>query len=250
MRSLRRLLIGALAAGLIAGTMPRAAAQGRAAELTAEQVQNAIRQGTQYLLNQQNARGQWDEMVIYPGGVTALVTLALLNAGVEPSHPKLQKSLDYLRGLKPDKTYTVSLQTMALCAAEPARYLPQIQENARWLERVQIKQGDRAGSWSYGAEMMGGDNSNSQFAVLALHEAELAGARIDPQTWRRAADYWKRAQEPNGSWSYTLGGGLPSTGSMTAAGIGAWVICSGHVAAASADAAGGIVQCCLPAADD
>jgi hypothetical protein len=108
---------------------------------------------------------------------------------------------------------------------------------------VQIKAGERAGSWSYG-DMIGGDNSNSQFAVLALHEAERAGALIDPQTWRFAADYWKRIQEPNGSWGYQPG--LPSTGSMTAAGIGAWVICSDRVAVPSARVENGAPQCCLP----
>jgi hypothetical protein len=226
----------------IAALPPRAIAQ-QPAEITAEQVQNAIRQGCDYLLNSQNARGQWDEMPTYESGVTSLCTLALLNSGIEPTHPKVQKALDYLRGQKLDKTYTVSLQTMALCAGDPRRDLPLIQENARWLERVQIKAGARSGSWSYG-DMIGGDNSNSQFAVLALHEAERVGAQIDPQTWRLAADYWKRIQEPNGSWGYQPG--LPSTGSMTAAGIGAWVICSDRVAAPSARVENGAPQCCLP----
>ncbi len=240
------LIVAALLHAL-AGPANQVAAQ-QPAGVTAEQVRNAITRGCEYLLNEQGARGQWDEMAQYEGGVTSLCTLALLNSGIEPGHPKIQKALDFLRGRKFDKTYTVSLQTMALAAGEPRRDLPLIQENARWLERVQIKAGQRAGSWSYG-DMIGGDNSNTQFAVLALHEAERVGAQVDPQTWRLAADYWKRIQEPNGSWGYQPG--LPSTGSMTAAGIGAWVIAAGHVAQPSARVENGAAQCCLPpSADD
>src|SRR5687768_66598 len=71
-------------------------------ELSAEQVRDSIRQGVDYLLNEQSGRGTWDDMNDYPGGVTALTTLALLNAGVEPSHPKIQKALTYLRALEPN----------------------------------------------------------------------------------------------------------------------------------------------------
>lgn len=246
MRLLAHFLAAAALLTAIGAPPPRAIAQ-QPAEITAEQVQNAIRQGCDYLLNSQNGSGQWADMPTYETGVTSLCTLALLNSGIEPTHPKIQKALDYLRGKKLDKTYTVSLQTMALCAGDPRRDLPLIQENARWLERVQIKAGARAGSWSYG-DMIGGDNSNSQFAVLALHEAERVGAQIDPQTWRLAADYWKRIQEPNGSWGYQPG--LPSTGSMTAAGIAAWVICSDRVADPSARVENGAPQCCLPPTED
>lgn len=219
-------------------------------QLTAEQVQNAINQAQGYLLNEQDARGRWDEMMEYPGGVTSLCTLSLLSAGVAPSHPKMQKSLDYLRTLNLQKTYTVALQTMALAAGEPRRDLPLIQANAAWLERTQIKVGERAGSWSYGdAGVIAGDNSNTQFAVLALHEAERAGARVDPQTWRLAADYYERTQNPDGSWGYQPQ--LTGSGSMTTAGIGAWVICSQRVADPTSRVADGAAQCCLPpTADD
>jgi hypothetical protein len=56
-------------------------------DLSAAPVREAIRQGCDYLLNEQDGRGRWDEMTEYEGGVTALCTLALLNSGVEPSNP-------------------------------------------------------------------------------------------------------------------------------------------------------------------
>jgi hypothetical protein len=219
-------------------------------ELSAEQVRNSINRAREYLLNEQSARGTWDDMTDYPGGVTALCTLALLTSGVEPSHPKIQKSLSFLRSLEPNKTYTVSLQTMALCAGEPRKDLPIIQKNARWLSSVQITKGDRAGSWSYPlGQNVGGDNSNSQFAVLALHEAERVGARVDPEVWRLAADYWKKCQNPDGSWGYQPVN-MPGSGSMTCAGIGAWIIASGKVGKPSAEATAQGIECCLPPEED
>ena len=212
--------------------------------ITAEQVRNAIAGGVKFLQDEQNdSRGTWNDLAQYPGGVTALCTLALLNSGVPPSDPHIQRALIFLRKIEPSKTYSTALQTMALCAAEPRRDHMLIQQNVRWLESNQLPNG----LWSYPGG--GGDNSNSQFAVLALHEAERAGARVDPATWRRAAKYWKDCQNPDGSWGYQAGwpDGL---GSMTCAGIGATVICSGRVDHPNAEVDGGFVQCCQPQDED
>ena len=245
-----QLNIYAVALALAATLLPLASpAQEPAPSLTAEQVQTSIRQAREYLLNEQSARGQWDDLLDPVGGVTALCTLALLTAGEEPSHPQIKKALGYLRSVPPAKTYFVALQTMVLCAADPARDMPLIQKNVRWLEQTQITQGPKSGSWSYPVgENMGGDNSNSQFAVLALHEAERVGAEVNAQTWRRAAEYWKRAQNPDGSWGYLPD--MEGSGSMTAAGIGAWIICSERIAEPTAKIDAGVVQCCLPPTED
>jgi hypothetical protein len=245
----RSILIAVLAITTVVSPLAQVRAQ-EPLELSAERVRNSIRQGIEYLLNEQSGRGTWDDMTDYPGGVTALATLALLTAGVEPSHPKIQKALTYLRTLEPNKTYTVSLQTMALCAAEPKRDFLLIQKNARWLSRVQITKGPRTGSWSYPlGDGVGGDNSNSQFAVLALHEAERVGAQVDPDVWKRAAEYWKKCQNADGSWGYQPQN-MPGSGSMTCAGIGAWIICSGKVGKPAAEATAQGVQCCLPPEED
>lgn len=213
-------------------------------ELSAETVRESIRLGVNYLLNEQSTRrGTWNEYSSQPGGVTSLCTLALLNSGVPVNDPKIQKSLAYLRTIKPQKIYSVALQTMALCEAQPKRDMGLIQRNVKWLEDSQITQGPRKGAWAY-PDVGIGDNSNAQFAVLALHEAERVGAQVDPRTWQLAADYWKGCQNPDGSWGYQPD--FPGTGSMTCAGIGAWVISSGKVAAANAKVENGRAQCCLP----
>ena len=214
--------------------------------LDAAQVLEAIERATAYLKREQNPRGQWDDMPTYEAGVTALCTLALLSAGVEPTDPTVSKALGYLRSVELEKTYTVSLQTMALCAGEPKKDLVLIQRNVDWLERHQSKDGNRSGSWSYPGP--GGDNSNTQFAVLALYDAQQVGAKVRRETWERSAQYWRSSQNADGSWGYIPG--APGTGSMTCAGISAVVISSLALEAGDAAVKDGQVNCCLPHRDD
>ena len=214
-----------------------------AGPVTAEQVRTAINGGIKYLLSEQKANGSWNELVQYPGGVTGLCTLALLNSGVDPSERHIQKALINLRKLKPVKTYTIALQTMALCAAEPRRDMVLIQKNVHWFEETQLATGD----WSYPG--VAGDNSNSQFAVLALHEAERVGAKVKPETWEKAAKFWKDSQNPDGSWGYKSQW-AEGLGSMTCAGIGAMVISTGHASEPNAEIKNGLVQCCRDQEED
>jgi len=213
--------------------------------VTAEQVRTAIEGGVKYLLDEQNTnRGSWNDIGQYPGGVTGLSTLALLNAGVEPSHPQIQKALAFLRKIEPTKTYSVALQTMALCAAGSHQDQLLIQQNVRWLEETQLE----GGQWSYPGGG-GGDNSNSQFAVLALHEAERVGAKVQPETWEKAAKYWSDCQNPDGSWGYKAAW-VDGLGSMTCAGVAATVICAGHVSRPNAEVQNDLIQCCQAQEDD
>lgn len=238
-------ILAALFAPLVAH-----AQRGRPQALTAEAVRKSIDQATDYLLDEQNPlSGKWSEMVSYPGGVTALVTLALLNAGVPPDEPHMQKALDYVRSMAQEKTYCVALQTMVLAEANQQRDLNLIQRNVNWFEATQLKEGDKAGAWSY-PQGLGGDNSNSQFAVLALYEAERAGASVRKETWERAANYWRNCQLPDGSWAYQPDWIEQGTGSMTCAGVGSMLICTGQLGAGAARVQDGRVECCLPQADD
>ena len=217
-------------------------------EIKPEQVRDAIQRGVAYLKNEQRPDGSWPDSIGYRGGVTALCTLALLNAGVEPDDPHLKKALGHLRKLRSEKTYVVSLQTMVLCQADPKRDLALIDHNVDWLQKHQIGNRDgrtsRKGAWDYGSPGSG-DNSNSQFALLALHEAERVGVTADARTWALAKHYWEDCQNPDdGSWGYYKG--LPGTGSMTCAGIASLVITSGkvHDADAKVDRTTGRINCC------
>ncbi|MEM6331128.1 MAG: DUF4159 domain-containing protein [Planctomycetota bacterium] len=239
----RLLLAALLAAGVAVGTpAPRAAAQNR---LDPAAVLGAIERGVAFLKKEQNAQGRWGDGVGYDGGVTALCTLALLNAGVEISDPTIVRALDFLDRRELEKTYTVSLQTMVLATADPNRYRLRIDKNVKWLERNQVRNGRRSGAWSYPGP--GGDPSNSQFAVLALYEAQRVGAKVSPETWRLASRYWRGIQNANGSWAYA---GDASTGSMTCAGIGALAIIQKAIGEGDARVEGGRVKCCARQQED
>jgi hypothetical protein len=213
------------------------------ADVTAEQVRKAIDRGVSYLLSQQLNSGGWTDGLGQPGGISALCTLALLNAGVDPGEEKMQKSLSHLRRVKPDWTYVVSLQTMVFARASPELDRVLIGRNVKWLENTQIAEGPSKGAWSYPGRGAG-DNSNAQFALLALYEAERVGVSASDRTWGLAKRYWEKCQNPDGSWGYTIQ--IPfGTGSMTCAGITSLVIAADTVQASDARATGDHVECCL-----
>ncbi len=214
------------------------------AEITAEQVRQSIDRAISYLERQQNRNGTWDEYAGFPGGVTALCTLALLNAGVPAADPRVETALANLRTMRPAQTYVAALQTMVFCAAEPKKDLLLIRQNVKWLEGTQITDNERRGGWSYPSKGggSGGDPSNSQFALLALYEAERAGVKVNQRTWRLALQYWQSMQNQDGSWAYIKG--RPGTGSMTCAGITSVIIASGQLNTGDAEIVDGQVRCC------
>lgn len=213
------------------------------AEITAEQVRQSIDRGVAYLKRQQRADGSWPEYSSQIGGITALCTLALLNSGVDPDEDSIKRALNVLRKIPPERTYAVSLQTMAFCLAGKKTDLPLVTRNVKWLQEAQIAK-ERGGKGGWGYDVRGGepDNSNSQFALLALHEAERAGVAVSAQTWRLAKAYWEDNQNLDGSWGYKKA--VSGTGSMTCAGIACMVVAADRVESADAQVDGDRITCC------
>ena len=220
-----RLLAVALLIGL-------ATAHAANAAITAKEVENAIKNGIKYLKRTQNPNGSWDDFkgAEAKTGVTSLVTLALLTAGEPVNSPAIVKALDYLRNFSPEdlrSTYSVSLQTMVFAAAQPERDTLRIAADVAWLERAQIRPGDRVnwpGSWPYTEfKEKNGDGSNTQYALLALNAAAEVGVPVRAEVWTLARAYWESSQRRDGSWSYNPGDSN-STASMTVAGVSSLII--------------------------
>ncbi|HTU24785.1 MAG TPA: DUF4159 domain-containing protein [Pirellulales bacterium] len=213
--------------------------------ITAEEVRKAIDRGVQFLKKLQDPqKGTWSDQPNYGGGATPLCTLALLNCGYGTDDETVRKALAYLRTFQPTTTYACALETMVFCAAEPKRDLHLIGRNAKWLEEQQIREGTRSGMWSYpkpGAPNVG-DNSNAQFALLGLYEAERAGVPVNDRVWKLAFNHWQKSQNPDGSWGYEPG--FPGSGSMTSAGIASMIITSGELNPGDATVRGDTVACC------
>jgi len=202
------------------------------AEVTREAVERAIRDGVAHLKRTQKPDGSWVEAENRSKiGTTTLVTLTLLTAGEPANEPHVAQALDYIgrfTAKELDYTYSVALQTMVFAAADPDRYKIRIAANVYWLEAAQIKPNlghEFAGAWTYSSiKDLAGDNSNSQYALLALHAANEAGIPVRPEVWALARRYWEAGQHLDGGWSYQPGDGKPSTGSMTCAGLSSLVI--------------------------
>ncbi|MBV9122688.1 MAG: DUF4159 domain-containing protein, partial [Planctomycetes bacterium] len=220
--------------GLLLGcswTVPLQAAPPR--EPLVDQVRMAIKNGVQFLRDKQvlveGGKGHWEieaGSLTRPGGWTCLAMLALLNSGVKPDDPAIQKGLQYLRDIPPDDTYVVGLQIMVFAAAGSPLDKERIQRNVDWLVDSWVKNGQNG--WTYKKYGAGSDNSNTQYALLGLHEGQLAGAHIDPNIWQAIQNFYINTQihtpEGDGAWSYSRNLKDDPTLTMTTAGLSGLLI--------------------------
>jgi hypothetical protein len=189
-----------------------------------EKVDAARDKAVKYLKEKQGRDGSWESVTAnlagLNGGTTALAALALLEAGTDPKDPAVANAVDYLLGLKLDKTYVISLQTQVLARVDAKKHAQLIQANADWLMGKAIIKEKKLRGWSYPAGEIT-DNSNTHFAIMGLHAAAQAGAKVDADIWQQIRDYYAATQKKDGGWQYTGTdvGAAPSTQSMTLAGL-------------------------------
>ena len=250
MRSLLLLLLLCLPALHAADDRPKRVA---AAELQ-KRINTAIDKGVVYLKRIQNKDGSWtypmfarggksDNRMDGTGGLTALALYALAASGVRSDDGAIVRGLRWTeKHTRPFKaggvfsTYSGSLLVLALTRIDARKHAKRIRRLAARIVKAQRK----SNMWTYNLDGTGGervngpladgDNSNSQFAVLAMWAAKsLAGARIPRGTWRRVQGFYKKTQLDDGAWTYTpkvAGPGIGRMGgsmSMTAAGLVSYV---------------------------
>ncbi len=218
-------------------------------ELTADSARESIRRAIEALKSRQLPDGNWPAYEAYNGGSAALCTLALLNAGVPVDDPHVASGLAYLRGIEsPSRVYSTALRTMVFCAADPDRDRFLIRQNVKWLQACQVRSQHGKGGWSYSADQdLTPDNSNSQFALLALDAAQQVGVPVSQEVWRNAKTYWRERQLRDGSWGYGL---LTGKGSMTCAGICSLIIAERNLSHGNSHVSNGEVVCCVPHAEN
>jgi len=180
-------------------------------------------------------------------GATALSVLALLAAGAPADDPAIVKAVETTLLTRNEQgqlvlaeqarrhTYTGSLVLMAFAALDKKVHGNRIQSLASLIASSQL----RSGQWNYRLNdryakrdrrraknrIQRGDNSNTQYALLALRAARKAGADVSPEVWLRALSYWHLTLSKSG-WSYTPRGiNTHGNRSMTAAGISSIAIC-------------------------
>ena len=198
-----------------------------------EDVDFAIEQAKRFLYDQQQADGHWSawKSGAGVGGTTGLALFALLEAGESAQDPRIRKGLDALVAIKPEgsekELYTRAVRVMALSAAVAAwkdsPYRAPLEAEVAWLSKGALTQG----AWGYHGPERTGDNSCSQFALLALWEADRAGVKLNNGLLEVAQRTWLARQQKDGGWTYQ---NLPnitssSTLSMTAAGLASLYVC-------------------------
>jgi len=184
-----------------------------------KQVQEAIDRGVEWLLKQQGAGGKFpsfadDRGEIYPLGMHALATLAVMKGGQPLDSPEVLQAMKALESLRHTyrnalRTYEVGLYLMVLDAQystppkgkhlpakrkkTSARDLEVANEFAIWLQ----KQQQPPGLWRYPEG--GVDLSNTQYAALGLWAAHRMGVEIHKGVVRRMLEGTLERQQPTGA---------------------------------------------------
>jgi hypothetical protein len=201
-----RPLIVALLPAAVLLLIPSAPAADPPKDPLVDQVDKAIKQGKEFLIAQQTRDGDWEKDSVAgarPGGCTALALLALLNAGVPPTDDVIRKGLASLhdeKRLPLRHTYVVGLETMVYCLAGDDKQ--RIERHVQWLIDARRMDGNKLLGWTYDKTNFRTDASNTQYAVLGLHEAQLAGIEIKREVWDSVRDYYLNTQVANGGYGY------------------------------------------------
>ena len=203
-----------------AGAWASVQAQPATAGVTQADVEASLAGMRAYLLAEQDG-----ETGLWPGdsgggpqggGVTALATLALLEAGVPAQSPAVQRAIAAMERNLDAGTYVRSLRVQVY-AQLPDEFAPMLARDARWfVEQYPTPM------FTYGGASPRGDHSNTHFAVLALMALAERGHNVPGVVWRSVVQHYLEAQNADGGWGYSLGGG--STANMTAGGLTALLV--------------------------
>jgi hypothetical protein len=194
----------------------------------ADQLQQAIQRGVDWLKGLQQADGSFKIPPVttdtletgFPMGYSALATLTLLKCGVAPDDPAIARAFDHLYTLPLRKTYSVSILLLAI----EARFVPpddQLDDEKRsyatsarkffgkrarkidrekaqacvdWLLANRSKQYAGAG-WRYPQGELDQDNSNTQYAMLALKSGRRLGVKVPLDVFAQVADFFVAQQD-------------------------------------------------------
>ncbi|MGC9259067.1 MAG: DUF4159 domain-containing protein [Phycisphaerae bacterium] len=201
--------------------------------LTRAMVIQAINRGVHYLLKEKKPRKFWETLPPgsqNSGGPTALALYALLQVGntldrsdLSVDSPQLNPAVRWLEKLTPKSTYVAALQISALTESpsNSPLYFRALARADKYLVDAQHSDGAYHYVWNGGkpnAVRPGDwDNSNSQYGLLGVWAAALAGFTPPDMYWIRCEKHWRKWQNEDGGWSYQGHGG--STRAMTVAGV-------------------------------
>ncbi|HMO36553.1 MAG TPA: terpene cyclase/mutase family protein [Gemmatales bacterium] len=201
-------------------------------ETLKEQVKPRIEAGVEFLKRVHLNSGVWayqgqnapnNEQVV---GATALCAVALLECDVPPNDRHIQSAVSVVRRAAADPnfkyTYSVCLSLILLDRLNKGKDVSR-NPDAGTIKRLAnlIVAGQSVdGRWGYTLPSGAVDNSNTQFAVVALWIARKY-TRVDAAL-KRAEMKLRQSQTASGGWGYDASNiqmAMAPTGSMTCAGV-------------------------------
>jgi squalene-hopene/tetraprenyl-beta-curcumene cyclase len=207
----------------------------------------AIARGSSYLIEQQQDDGAWEDHV----GITAVAILALVAGPAEPaSKAAVARGLRYVElSVRPEggiyqdeslKHYTTSVALLALAASGDPKHERTIASARDFLVGLQAREenGFAPTHPNFGGTLIGGGKANLDATFFAMRALAVAGLPKAHPYWERALRFvarcqnWKLANDQ--PWAVTDGGfvfapgfsfagGTTSYGSMTYAGLSAYL---------------------------
>lgn len=219
-----------------AGNKAQPAAKKTSSAVTDKAVSDAIGKAVAWLRKTQAADGRFIGRYgsSYALGETAIALLAMRYAGVSLEDRSVARGLKLLLESKSKKVYVNSLIAQVLATVPRDSQTPVMKRKLKslssWLSRAQ----NRNGMWTYhllrqkmtDSVLYKGDNSNTQFAILALWQLSEAGIEPSVTTLRRCEKHFFETQLKDGGWGYLpeqkRGDAMikaPSTPSMSATGL-------------------------------
>ena len=202
-RSVLRHFATLMLAGLVVGNLAFAVP----AQADEAAIKKARERGLNYLRTKQSDDGSWTSP--QAPGISGLVLMSLLQSGVSPDDPAVQKGLKHLEGyVQPDggiyypksshRNYETCIAILAFQAAnQDGRYKAAIAKADKFIRKEQWDEGEgkqqddvEYGGAGYGSKSRP-DLSNTQFLLEAL---KAAGATSDDPAVQKALIFVSRTQ--------------------------------------------------------
>ncbi len=181
----------------------------------AEDADGAIAKGVAWLRGEQAADGSFGQ----GAGETALALLALRHGGVPVPDRACLRAAAYLERVLPDGTvYGASLAILALLAQDRERHRKTVARLVADLVAGQCLNGQWTYAYRATARKKGGDNSNTQLAILALAAARAQRLEVPAAIFQRCHAFLVATQNADGGFGYSDKQRSSSYGSMTAGG--------------------------------
>lgn len=211
-------------------TAPAQEFPGQPLALTQEDIEKMVDAFKNELLKRHDAKRHWEPATLpegvtrQEGGRTALVCVALLDAGVPAQNDKLLAAINALSASHIKGTYARAVCLMVYSRL-PQEYLELAGPD---LHALIDSFNRKEGGWSYydQATRSSIDHSIVQMCILGLSDLADRGVRVPPGIFDAVRTRYLRLQGGEGGWGYK--GPETMTGSMTASGVATIALCNKH----------------------